>query len=125
MVLPSSAPSTMTLSPRCPAAGVCGSRSSTRRRVSSYKASLPPEAVFSVHLAASAKASSGVQLPLMITPDHDAGPVALFCALFSCPRPRAAAAKSASAEIRIGVAIVEVLMEGMTLPHFLLIQLGE
>src|SRR5947208_3619647 len=124
MVLPSSAPSTMTLSPRWPAAGVCGSRSSTRRRVSSYKASLPPGAVFSVHLAASAKASSGVQLPLMTTPDHDAGPVTLFCSLFSCARPGAAAAKSASAEIRIGAEIAEVFMD-RRLYHTLLIEFGE
>src|SRR5579862_7353482 len=39
--------------------------------VSSYKESFAPGAPFSVHLAASAKASSGLQLLFMITPDHD------------------------------------------------------
>ena len=41
--------------------------------VSSYSESVAPGTPFSVHLAASAKASSGLQLLLMMTPDHDPG----------------------------------------------------
>src|SRR3984893_3770092 len=59
------------LSPRWPIAGSCGSRRSICRVVSSYKTSFAPGTSFSVHLGASAKASSAVQLLFIMTPDHD------------------------------------------------------
>src|SRR5580700_8825372 len=70
ITLPWSIPSTVTLSPRWPVAWAWGSRLKISLVVSSYNTSLASGPRFSVHLAASAKASSGLQPLLMMTPDH-------------------------------------------------------
>src|ERR1041385_4102543 len=69
MVFPSSIPCTVTASPKRPAVCVCGSRLKICRVVSSNKTSFAP-GVFSVHLSASAKASSTVQPLLIRMPDQ-------------------------------------------------------
>src|SRR5579872_1001140 len=70
MAVPTSWPSIVTLSPKCPLAEFCGSSAKTCRVVSSYSASGVPDAG-AVHFAASANASSALHDALTITPDQD------------------------------------------------------
>src|SRR5579862_43191 len=92
IVLPSSAPETVTLSPNRPAAWSGGSRLYNCLEVSSYSI-FAPVASLSVHLGNSAKASSEVQFALMMIPDH--GPE--FGWLFWPFRERPAANRSTRA----------------------------
>src|SRR5512137_2020366 len=79
IVSPSSAPRTVTLSPRRAFTDSCGSRPYITLFVSSYSASFAPGTLF-MHSGDSANASSALQLLDTTVPDHALDVVAEFLA---------------------------------------------